>query len=55
MRLFTGLVQDLGTVTSVDAAPDGVRLAVQTRLSAELAEGDSVSVNGVCLTAFATR
>ena len=49
--MFTGLVQDLGTVTSVDAAPDGVRLAVQTRLSAELAEGDSVSVNGVCLTA----
>ena len=51
--MFTGLVQDLGTVTSVDTAPDGVRLAVQTRLSAELAEGDSVAVNGVCLTATA--
>jgi riboflavin synthase len=51
--VFTGLVQDLGTVTSVDAASDGVRLAVQTRLSAELAEGDSVAVNGVCLTATA--
>jgi riboflavin synthase len=51
VRLFTGLVQDLGTVTAVDAAPDGVRLAVQTRLAAELDEGDSVSVNGVCLTA----
>ncbi len=49
--MFTGLVQDLGTVTAVDSAPDGVRLAVQTRLSAELGEGDSVAVNGVCLTA----
>jgi len=49
--VFTGLVQDLGTVTAVDSAPDGVRLAVQTRLSAELGEGDSVAVNGVCLTA----
>jgi riboflavin synthase len=53
VSLFTGLVQDLGTVTAVDAAPDGVRLAVQTRLSAELSEGDSVAVNGVCLTATA--
>jgi riboflavin synthase len=53
VTLFTGLVQDLGTVTAVDSAPDGVRLAVQTRLSDELAEGDSVSVNGVCLTATA--
>jgi riboflavin synthase len=53
VSLFTGLVQDLGTVTAVDAASDGVRLAVQTRLSAELSEGDSVAVNGVCLTATA--
>jgi riboflavin synthase len=49
--VFTGLVQDLGTVTAVDAAPDGVRLAVRTKLAAELSQGDSVSVNGVCLTA----
>jgi riboflavin synthase len=53
VSVFTGLVQDLGTVTAVDAASDGVRLAVQTRLSAELSEGDSVAVNGVCLTATA--
>jgi riboflavin synthase len=51
VRLFTGLVQDLGTVTAVDTADDGVRLAVATGL--ELAEGDSVAVNGVCLTATA--
>jgi len=49
--VFTGLVQDLGKVTAVDATDDGVRLAVSTALAAELKEGDSVAVNGVCLTA----
>jgi riboflavin synthase len=51
--VFTGLVADLGTVTAVDATADGVRLAVQTSLAGELSEGDSVAVNGVCLTATA--
>ena len=51
--MFTGLVADLGTVTAVDATPDGVRLAVSTSLAAELSPGDSVAVNGVCLTATA--
>jgi riboflavin synthase len=49
--VFTGLVQDLGTVTAVDATDDGVRLAVRTALAEELSPGDSVAVNGVCLTA----
>lgn len=49
--MFTGLVQDLGEVTSVDETEDGVRLAVRTTLAGELAEGDSIAVNGVCLTA----
>jgi riboflavin synthase len=47
--MFTGLVADLGTVTAVDAGEDGARLTVATTL--ELREGDSVAVNGVCLTA----
>ena len=51
--MFTGLVQDLGTVTAVDATPDGVRLTVESPLARELGEGDSVAVNGVCLTATA--
>ena len=51
--MFTGLVQDLGRVTAVDATGDGVTLGVRTRLAAEIAEGDSVAVNGVCLTATA--
>jgi riboflavin synthase len=53
--MFTGLVQDLGTVTAVDATDDGVRLAVRTGLAGELSLGDSVAVNGVCLTATAVE
>jgi riboflavin synthase len=49
--IFTGLVADVGTVTAVDATDDGVRLSVSTALAGELSEGDSVAVNGVCLTA----
>ena len=50
--MFTGLVQELGTVAEMSAADDGVRLTVQAQqLAAELREGDSVAVNGVCLTA----
>jgi len=52
--MFTGLVADKGTVTAVDATADGVRLAVSTVLAPEISEGDSVAVNGVCLTATAT-
>jgi riboflavin synthase len=53
VAIFTGLVADRGTVTAVDATPDGVRIAVATALAGELTEGDSVAVNGVCLTATA--
>jgi riboflavin synthase len=53
VNVFTGLVQDLGTITAVDATADGVRLGVRTTLAGELALGDSVAVNGVCLTATA--
>jgi riboflavin synthase len=49
VTVFTGLVQDLGEITAVDASGDGVRLRVASDL--EVSEGDSVSVNGVCLTA----
>jgi riboflavin synthase len=51
--VFTGLVQDLGEVTAVDATGDGARLTVRTGLVEDLAPGDSVAVNGVCLTATA--
>ena len=49
--MFTGLVADLGTVLAVDATADGARLRVRTMLATDLADGDSIAVNGVCLTA----
>src|SRR4051794_31728078 len=49
--MFTGLIEDIGSVESVEAGGDGARLRIATRLGAEIATGDSVSVNGVCLTA----
>ena len=52
--MFTGLVADLGDGVGVEATADGVRLQRRARsLAAELSEGDSVAVNGVCLTATA--
>jgi riboflavin synthase len=51
--VFTGLVADLGSVAAVDATADGLRLTLRTRLAAEVGDGDSVAVNGVCLTATA--
>jgi riboflavin synthase len=49
--MFTGLVGDLGSVRAVETEPAGSRLEIQTALAGELSEGDSVAVNGVCLTA----
>jgi len=51
--VFTGLIADIGTVERIDAAAEGARLRVKTRLAAEIAEGDSIAVNGACLTAAA--
>jgi riboflavin synthase len=49
--VFTGLVQDLGKVRSVENEPAGSRIEIETELAGELSEGDSIAVNGVCLTA----
>jgi riboflavin synthase len=51
--MFTGLIESLGEISTVDQTGEGVRLTVASPLSAQLAEGDSVAVNGVCLTATA--
>ena len=48
--MFSGLVEDVGTVKHVESIPAGLRLDVRTTLSPELADGDSIAVNGVCLT-----
>ena len=49
--MFTGLVQELGTVGDLAETSDGVRLTISAGCAGELSEGDSVAVNGVCLTA----
>jgi riboflavin synthase len=49
--MFTGIVQGMGTIDGVDRSDGGVGLHVRTSLAHELHEGDSISVNGVCLTA----
>ena len=49
--MFTGLVESTAHVRRVEPDGDGVRLEVATPLAAELAHGDSIAVNGVCLTA----
>jgi riboflavin synthase len=49
--MFTGLIEDVGTIAAVEAVPQGVRLSVQTRLDC-LTHGASVAVDGACLTAL---
>src|SRR3954466_10268019 len=49
--MFTGLVESTARIRRVEPDGDGVRMEVETPLAAELAQGDSIAVNGVCLTA----
>jgi riboflavin synthase len=49
--VFTGLIQDVGQVEDIDRGDDGVRIHISTGLVAEMSEGDSVAVDGICLTA----
>jgi riboflavin synthase len=51
--VFTGLVSDLGRITRAERSANGVRLTVDCGLTSDLHPGDSVAVNGVCLTAIA--
>jgi len=48
--MFTGLVEALGEITEVKPTPAGMRLRLSTGLAAELTPGESLAVNGVCLT-----
>jgi riboflavin synthase len=53
--MFTGLVETTARVRRVEPGGNGVRLEVETPLAAELSQGDSIAVNGVCLTAVEPR
>lgn len=48
--MFTGLIEATGEVTGAKPMPGGVRLRLKTALAPELRPGDSLAVNGVCLT-----
>jgi len=52
--MFTGLIESVGTVEELAPSASGQRIRVSTTLVAELSPGDSLAVNGVCLTVVAT-
>ncbi len=53
--MFTGIIEELGTVETVERQSDAVRLTVRARAVLEDASlGDSISVNGCCLTVVST-
>lgn len=50
--MFTGIVVEVGRVLSRTTTPDGARLVVAaTKVLSDLNEGDSVAINGACMTA----
>jgi riboflavin synthase len=51
--MFTGLIESVGRIAAVDPGASGFRLRIETPLASELRPGDSIAVNGVCLTATA--
>jgi riboflavin synthase len=54
--VFTGIIEETGVVEAVEARQGGARLRLRAALVAsDLAEGDSISVSGVCLTAVDLR
>jgi riboflavin synthase len=48
--MFTGIVEAVGTLAEVKSTGGGYRVRIETPLSKELKQGDSLGINGVCLT-----
>ena len=53
--MFTGLVADKGRVLSLQQGAESAQIEIESALVPEIKVGDSVSVNGVCLTAISLR
>jgi riboflavin synthase len=51
--MFTGLIEDIGTVETLERNNEGASLRIESNLAADLTLGDSIAVNGCCLTATA--
>ncbi|MEJ7623369.1 MAG: riboflavin synthase [Pyrinomonadaceae bacterium] len=51
--MFTGIIEELGHIQSIERAAAGSRIVVTASLvTSDIAPGDSIAVNGVCLTAL---
>jgi riboflavin synthase len=53
--VFTGIIGELGSVEAVEGGEEGARIRIRAELASELDPGDSVAVNGACLTATSTE
>lgn len=53
--MFTGLIEAVGTIADVRPVESGFRIRIRTAIAADIREGESVAVNGVCLTAINPR
>jgi len=53
--MFTGLIESVGEIADVTAVDAGYRLRITSGIAAELRPGESVAVNGVCLTVIDTK
>jgi riboflavin synthase len=51
--MFTGLIEEVGVVVAIERSSDGAKLRIASSLTSELGLGDSIAVNGCCLTATA--
>ena len=49
--MFTGIIESVGTITSISELPKGLQVCIVTNLAGDLIEGESIAVNGVWLTA----
>ena len=52
--MFNGLIETLGAVAELKSIPSGLRICIATSLAVELGVGESIAVNGVCLTVIHT-
>ncbi len=48
--MFTGIIEDVGSIKAITHIENGLRVTISSKLSKELRLGDSIAVNGVCLT-----
>jgi riboflavin synthase len=55
VKVFTGIIKELGRVAGIDRSDAGARFEIGASFTGELAQGDSVAVNGVCLTVTGLR